>query len=434
MARDTYWPAVALRRIFLLCAVAAIAACSDGSDNATVPERYAVSIFERVFVDDSRGTPATGAFPRLPARTLETTIFMPEGRGSFPLLIFSHGLGSSPQAYQSLLEEVAARGFVVVAPLFPLTGRNAPAGADPADTQNQPGDVSFLIDTTIAAVATAEAPFDKRTDTGNIGTFGHSNGGITTLGVVANSCCADPRIDAAVSMSAAAAPYNGGDYDFSTSAPLMLVHGTVDALIPYEESVRVFNSVQAAKGIVTLNDIGHTDYLIPAGHGFTTMANSIIDFFSTQLRDDNMAGERLLAGTTFDTGAELLYTATGGTDVTLPLPPPITNRFAAVEPATSLVDGQVVTVSWRNFTPGNVINIVQCSEGGTGGNEVCDFNNALILQPNPTGDGSLPLRIITGAVGSGRCGASSNDCVVVVNDGGLLGEEATLRIPISFAP
>lgn len=434
MTRNIRWPALAVRSVLLCCAVTVIAACSDSSDNAPVPERYEVSVFERTFVDESRETPATGEFPALPTRTLETTIFIPEGFGSFPLLIFSHGLGSSPQAYESLIEEVAATGFVVVAPLFPLTGQNAPAVADPADTQNQPGDISFLIDVVTAAVAASEAPFDGRTDTGNIGTFGHSNGGITTLGVIANSCCRDSRIDAAVSMSAPAAPYNNGEYDFSNTPPLILVHGTVDALIPYEESVRVFNSVEAAKGLVTLNDVGHSEFLIPSGHGFDTVANSIIDSFRTHLRGDRMAQERLLAGVVYDTAVELLYTATGGTDVTLPLPPPITNRVASVEPSTNLVDGQVVTVSWSNYTPGNTINIVQCSEGGTGGNEVCTFDNALILEPNPTGDGSLPLEIIAGKIGSGRCDATTDDCVVVVNDGGLLSEDAIIRIPISFEP
>lgn len=434
MTTGIRWPVFAGRSVLLCCTVMAIAACSDSSDNAPVPERYEVSVFERTYVDESRGTPATGEFPPLPTRTLETTIFMPEGEGRFPLLIFSHGLGSSPQAYESLIEEVTAAGFVVVAPLFPLTGQNAPAGADPSDTQNQPGDVSFLIDVVIAAVAASEAPFDERVDTENIGTFGQSNGGITTLGIVANSCCRDPRIDAAVSMSALAAPYNNGEYDFSNTAPLMLVHGTVDVIAPYEESVRVFNSVEAAKGMVTLNDVGHSGFLVPSGHGYDTVTNSIIDMFRTHLNGNNAAEDRLLAGVVYDTVAELLYTATGGTDVTLPLPPPITNRVASVDPDSNLVDGQVVTVSWRNYTPGNVVNIVQCSQGGTDA-EVCELiKNALILQPNPTGDGSLQMKIIAGDVGSGHCDATTDDCVVAVNDGGLQTEEATIRIPISFAP
>ena len=426
-------PALAARVMAVCLAAAAVAACSD-TDSSGAPVRYEVSVFQQTYVDESRGTPATGGFPPLPNRTLETTIFMPEGEGSFPLLIFSHGLGSSPQFYEGLIEEVAAAGFVVVAPLYPLTGHNAPAGADPADTQNQPGDVSFLVDVVTAAVAASEAPFDEHVDVEHIGTFGHSNGGITTLGIAAHSCCRDPRIDAAASLSAPAAPYGGGEYDFSDTPPLLLVHGTLDPLAPYQESVRVFNSVTAAKGMVTLNDLGHGDFLAPSDHGFDTTANSIIDFFRTHLRGDGAAEGRLLAGVIYETLAELLYTSNGGTDVTLPLPPPITGRFASVEPNSNLVDGQMVTVSWRNFTPGNVVNIVQCSQGATSGSDVCEFSNAKILQPNPTGDGSLSMEIVVGDVGSGRCDASTDDCVVVVNDGGLLSEDAILRIPISFAP
>ena len=262
-------PLIAARPFCFFCGILAIAACADSSDNPppAVPDRYEVSTFHETFVDESRGTPATGEFPALPTRTLETTILMPDGEGDFPLLIFSHGLGASPQSYESLIEEVAAAGFVVVAPLYPLTSANAPAGVDPADTQNQPGDVSFLIDVVSAAVANSQAPFDNRTNTDTIGTFGHSNGGITTLGVIANSCCRDTRIDAAVSLSAPAAPYNG-EYDFSRTVPLFFVHGTSDLLIPYEGAVRVFNEVEAAKGMLTLNDIGHGEFLVPSGHGW----------------------------------------------------------------------------------------------------------------------------------------------------------------------
>ncbi len=103
---------------WLCCLLLALTACSDSSDSGSsaAPERYAVATFHQTFVDDSRETPATGEFPPLPTRTLETTILMPEGEGDFPLLVFSHGLGSAPGFYEALIEEVAAAGFVVVAP------------------------------------------------------------------------------------------------------------------------------------------------------------------------------------------------------------------------------------------------------------------------------------------------------------------------------
>jgi hypothetical protein len=180
--------------------------------------------------------------------------------------------------------------------------------------------------------------------------------------------------------------------------------------------------------------VGHGEFLLPSGPGYDTTVNSIIDMFRTHLRDDKEAETRLASGVVYDTVAELLYTATGGSDVTLPLPPPVTNRAASVEPSRNLVDGQEVTVNWRNFSQ-DLVYIVQCSQGGTGANEVCELlDNALLFQPNPTGDGSVSMRIITGDIGTGRCDATTDDCVIVVNDGGLSTEDAIIRVPISFAP
>lgn len=426
--------AAALLRL-LACALLGLAAsaCTDSNNDFIVQDRYELAVTEHVFVDSSRSTPATGEFPSLPTRTLPTLVFTPEGNTRFPLLVFSHGLGATPAVYRSLIEAVASAGFVVVAPAFPLTSANAPAGPDPVDTQQQPGDVSFLIDRVAAAVAGQDAPFHRRVDLERIGTFGHSNGGITTLGILAHSCCRDARIDAAASLSATAGPYNNGAYDFSRTAPLLLLHGTADALIPHEESIRVFNSVAAAKGILIMQDVGHSGFIVPSGHGFDSATSALINFFRTHLLGDRAAQARLLAGEVQDTAVELLYTDTGGTDVTLPLPPPVTDRVAAVEPSTNLEGGQFVTVSWRNFIAGNTINILQCSQGGMGGNDVCDFSKGFILRANPSGEGSVQLEIIEGDVGSGRCDATDNDCVVVVNDGGSQAPEATLRVPIRFA-
>ncbi|MYH96334.1 MAG: hypothetical protein F4129_07480, partial [Acidimicrobiia bacterium] len=98
-----------------------------------------------------------------------------------------------------------------------------------------------------------------------------------------------------------------------------------------------------------------------------------------------------------------------------------------------LVDGQTVVVTWSGFLPEQTVNILQCSQGGIEGSGVCDFSNAKILHPNPTGEGSVELTIIVGAVGSGICDANVDDCVIAVNDSGLQDPEATIRIPLSFA-
>ena len=75
------------------------------------------------FVDTSRSTPPWDGMPGKPSRTLVTTIWYParaSGEGPYPLIVFAHGLGASPQEYQQLLTAWAAAGYVVAAPLFPL--------------------------------------------------------------------------------------------------------------------------------------------------------------------------------------------------------------------------------------------------------------------------------------------------------------------------
>ncbi len=69
--------------------------------------------------------------------------------GPYPLIVFSHGLGASPSAYQGLLVRWAAAGYVVAAPAFPKTNTAATGGIDPGDFANQPADVSAVISGTL---------------------------------------------------------------------------------------------------------------------------------------------------------------------------------------------------------------------------------------------------------------------------------------------
>ena len=58
------------------------------------------------FVDTSRSTPPWNGMPAKPSRTLVTTVWYParasgsaagSGDGPYPLIVFAHGLGGSPQ-------------------------------------------------------------------------------------------------------------------------------------------------------------------------------------------------------------------------------------------------------------------------------------------------------------------------------------------------
>jgi predicted dienelactone hydrolase len=112
-----------------------------------VTPKYAVGMVTDTFVDPHRTTPAWNASPETPTRTLVTTILYPatgaaggtptsgaapdKGAGPFPLIVFAHGLGGTPQDYLALLTDWASEGFVVAAPLFPLSTPTSPAAPTP---------------------------------------------------------------------------------------------------------------------------------------------------------------------------------------------------------------------------------------------------------------------------------------------------------------
>ena len=53
-------------------------------------------------------------------RTLTTTVTYPSSGGPFPLIVFAHGYQLGPANYGQIMRAIAAGGYVVAAPSFPL--------------------------------------------------------------------------------------------------------------------------------------------------------------------------------------------------------------------------------------------------------------------------------------------------------------------------
>ena len=125
-----------------------------------------------------------------------------EAEARFPLIVLAHGLTGSPSRHADLAEAWARAGFVVALPAFPLTNSTVPGGwSNYADVNNQPGDVSFVIDQLVAADDDPLSALHARIDPERIGLAGHSLGAATTYAATFDACCRDPRIDAAVVMA-----------------------------------------------------------------------------------------------------------------------------------------------------------------------------------------------------------------------------------------
>ena len=437
--------------VLALATAACTSAPTAAPSSRPAVETHAVGTITDTFVDTSRPTAAWGPNPARPSRTLVTTVWypatgrpggspevgaLPDRQGApYPLIVFGHGLGATPQLYGKLLSSWAAAGYVVAAPLFPLSSSRTPGGPDGGDIGNQPGDMSYVIGAVLRASATMGGTLSGLVDPHEIGAAGHSNGAITTLGLVANTCCLDPRVKAAVVMAGTTEGFPSGRYVLPEAPPLLLVHGTDDDLVPYQDAVLVFNQARGPKGLLTIHGGSHSSAAAFAAPSAGSVIRATIDFFDTYLRHVPGAIDRLESDgrpgvTTVD------FVPTMGSTVKLPVPPlPIVHLHASVTPSTNLTNGQTVTVRWSGYTAGKVVNVLECShvDLANADSSGCDFSNAAILHSDPSGRGSLTMRVATGVVGNGVCDAA-HPCHIVVNDASSTVPSYSRALPITFAP
>ena len=414
--------------------------------------KYPVGVVTDAFVDTHRATPAWSGSPELPTRTLVTTILYPstgpagaeptpgaapdKAAGPYPLIVFAHGLGGTPQGYMNLLAAWASQGFVVAAPLFPLSNGNVPGGPDAGDVVNQPKDMSDVIDSVLSDSLLPTGTLSGLVNSQEIGAAGHSNGAVSTLGLVANTCCLDSRVKAAVVMAGTTEGFPPGHYDFSKAPPLLIVHGTADQLIPYRSAPLIYNEARGPKGLLTLVSGSHDAAGGQDPRTAPTVIHTTTDFFKTYLAGNRQTSSHLAKDGRSPVTKMTLDLARGSHGVAIAVPPvPVVHLKAAVSPNHDLTNGEAVTVRWSGYTAGKVINILECAhvDISSGSSAGCTFANAGLLHPDPTGHGHFTMHITTGKVGDGICD-STHPCFIAVNDASSLSVAGTKVLSISFAP
>jgi len=225
--------------------------------------------------DTSRVTPASGDQDELPSREISVELWYPAASGSVaqpardadvldpgrPLLVFSHGFMSTRLDSPKLSAHLASHGYVVAAPQFPLSSRNTTADSpDPSDVVNQPGDVSFVLDTLLA---------DPEFATDDVAAGGISLGGMTTLLVGLVPEYRDERIDVLLPLTPATCLLPADAFAEATP-PLLLAHGTSDAILPYDGHVVPFwEATNGPRRLVTYVDGTHT--------GFADVTEDLLD-------------------------------------------------------------------------------------------------------------------------------------------------------------
>lgn len=160
----------------------------------------------------------------------------PAAEGTFPVLLFSPGLGTPNALYTSLMQEVASHGYIVAsvshtysvgATIFP-DGRvvlGSEAGSDLSSDERRDAvfavwvaDQLFTLEQ-LQTLNTDDPILAGTMDFERIGSFGHSFGGATA----AEAAYEDPRIDAAIIMDGSVW---GAVADAGLPQPLLLMRST----------------------------------------------------------------------------------------------------------------------------------------------------------------------------------------------------------------
>ena len=281
-------------------------------------------------------------------RGIPVKIYYPEDlKSPCPLIIFSHGLGGSREAYGYLGRYWAGCGYISVHVQHlgsddtvwrdaGLLAYEALAGAalDPVNAINRAEDVHFAIDRMLSLNRDPASPLKGRVDAGRIGVAGHSFGAWTALAVVGEKNVehkdfTDRRIKSAIAMSA---PVPGGEAKSAgmfagIAVPVFHMTGTrddspigetsaADRRIPFDQSTAPGTCLLVLSGADHMTFSGHLlgDFREEDAHYQAIILPASIAFWDATLRGDKAA-----AGWLYHTGFRAFLGDQGTFEIRSPL-------------------------------------------------------------------------------------------------------------------
>ena len=270
---------------------------------------YAVAEHVLRLVDRSR--------PRLGPRVLATTVWYPVipraaaasgrlARGLFPLVVFGPGYYVCLGSYSPLLRSWASAGYVVAGMEFPRTNCHL-TNPDENDMANQPADMAYVIQRMLAAGGRSRGFLAGLIDLGKIAVAGQSDGGDTVAALVANTCCRDRAVTAAIVLAGAEWPPMGGAYFTRTTPPTLFVQGDADNVNLPADSILMYRADRTGpRFYLDLFGAGHLPPYEGQGPPALVVARVTVDFLDRYLagrpgaaaamrRDGHVAGVATLA-------------------------------------------------------------------------------------------------------------------------------------------
>lgn len=172
--------------------------------------------------------------------------------GPHPIVLFSHGSCGFPLQSIFLTAQLAAQGFVVIAPPHPGNTVNefptcGTSGAQVNSFLERPQDVIFVLDRMLAENASAVSPFFGALDPDRIAMSGHSFGGLTTYLVQS----IEPRVKVAIPMAPAVI---GPRF---LTVPSLTMIGAIDTVVNNAATQTAYTASDAPKTLVSIGNAGH---------------------------------------------------------------------------------------------------------------------------------------------------------------------------------
>ncbi len=247
-----------------------------------------------VFVDRERATPGIPGRRAMACRILPTEIRVPTtSKAPRPLIVVAHGLDGDPRSLAALLDAWADAGYVVAAPKFPTTKKDADGNSLRSESADQARDLSFVVGALIDRSRASSGLLAGRIDPRRVGAAGMSLGGLAVYGLVSNTCCRDRRIGAAILMAAVRRQFPDDEYE-PNRAPVFLVQG--DADVGYHNSADAYPELSPPKWFVTLHGSTHAPpFEVPPGPEAPAVYAMTTAFWDRYLKSDRHADGRIEA-------------------------------------------------------------------------------------------------------------------------------------------
>jgi fermentation-respiration switch protein FrsA (DUF1100 family) len=272
---------------------ATTAAVTPSPSSTSTPRRPVVATsrevqrLELTFVDRSRRTPARPPEAATATRVLRTSVWLPPGRGPWPLLVFGHGFDAQVATYAVLLDELARAGFVVAAPELPGSSSALAGTPDERDLDQQPCDLLF-----VAGEVERTAALTGLVSRGAVVMAGQSDGATAAAFAALTEpvgACGGPPVAGVVAYSVDPVPVRAG-----ASAPVLAITGTADQVNPLGHTEALYEAAPRPAFLLLSAGDGHLAPSTDSPHA-RAIATVVVDFLDATLREERDAWSRLVA-------------------------------------------------------------------------------------------------------------------------------------------